>query len=170
MAPVPDPSTAGELTSASLPQEFLGFVPEVRPPEEGEFSPNGTWVVATKASEAAAQTWPNCSGQPPAVGPEHVLMGLYADETGAKGVGQVFQFANDKAARDWFDAYAVELGACGPETFTEVVELKESDGVLASRRVVGGQPWGERAWRDGHLLSLIIIQREVDSAALLSAR
>ncbi|MGV8847345.1 hypothetical protein, partial [Tessaracoccus sp.] len=78
LPPSPDPSTAGSLSAGTLPEEFLGFMPDIREPEEGEFVPNGTWVFAARDSAAAAeQTWPGCGTEAPP-GPLNVLMGLYA--------------------------------------------------------------------------------------------
>lgn len=170
--PSADPSTAGSLSAATLPQNFLGFTPDVRAPEEGEFVPNGTWVFAAKDPAAAAdQTWPRCGTEAPAP-PQHVLMGLYANPAGALGVGQTFEFADEATATAWFDAYAADIARCATAAdtgFTQVTEQAKEGGVLTDRRLMAGQVWGERVWVDGAKLWLVAVQDDVSLEELRAA-
>lgn len=172
LPPSPDPSTAGSLDATSLPQEFLGFKPEIRDPEEGEFVPNGTWVFGQDPVNSAEQTWPRCGGDAPPP-PAHALMGLYADAAGAPGVGQAFEFPDAGSAERWFDAYASNVAACvarGAGAYTAVAEYRLTPGSLVDRRTMAGAPWSESAWTKGKFVLLIAIQRDATLDELAAAR
>jgi len=153
-----------------LPQSFLGFTPEIREPREGEFNPNGTWVFGTEPLKAASETWPACQSAVPAVLPTAALLGSYANEAGAPGIGQAFEFASDQDAKAWFDAYAAELGHCRatPAAFT-IVDLDATDTQVVDRRSMSGLPWSERVWVDGPVVLFMIVQADVTLDELRSA-
>lgn len=170
-APSPDPSTAGGLSAQALPQEFLGFVPDVREPEEGEFVPNGTWVYGQDAAESAEHAWPRCGGEAPTEPPAHALMGMYAHPDGALGVGQAFEFADAARAQAWFGAYAAEVARCAgvSDAYTAVTEQERAGDVLVDRRLLAGAVWGERAWVSDARVFLIAVQRDASLAELAAA-
>ena len=168
----PDASTAGSLSAVSLPPTFLGFTPDIREPEEGEFVPNGTWVYAANdPASAATQTWPQCGTQQPGA-PQYVLMGMYANDEGALGVGQAFEFASAADAGAWFNGYAADLQACqdlGDQAYTQVVDHTTSGTVIADRRLVAGAPWGERVALEGAVITFVVVQADATLDQLLAA-
>lgn len=168
----PDPSTAGGLSAATLPAEFLGFTPDKREPEEDEFIPNGTWVFAAKdPTSAADQTWTGCGTEVPDH-PAHVLMGLYANQEGSPGIGQAFEFEDDLSAKNWFDAYASDVAQCmalGKDALRQVIETNAAADVMVDRRMMAGEPWSERVWLSDRTVLFVIIQDDSSLQELLDA-
>lgn len=170
-APSPDPSTAGSLNADTLPQSFLGFTPDIRPPREGEFNPNGSWVFGTEPARAASETWPHCEHSVPTTTPRAALMGSYANPAGAPGIGQAFEFASASEASAWLQAYGAELQACKLSNAprTPIVELNAVPGLVLARRTIDGLPWSERVWVDGAVVFFMVVQTDASLDGLRDA-
>ncbi len=157
----PDPSTAGSLDETSLPQEWLGFTPEVVDPSEGEFNPNGTWVHGQDSTLIAGEALPPCGGT---IGelpvPTAALTGTYRDPSNAPGNGIALEFVSAQQAGTWFEGYveAVTLCQSAPAGF-EVMDIAVEDAsTLRDLRDYQGMVWAERVWVEDTVVQLMIVQ------------
>lgn len=162
----PAPSTAGDLSAASLPASYLGFTAKERPPAESEFVPNGTWVHAVAAEQAAMAALPMCPGNTGAspVRPSAALMGSYLDGSGRPGNGLALSFGSPADALTYATTYEKILTTCTSGS-TTAVALGSGNGWYAGRRTTQGAKWTEGIGvRDSHVL-LMIVQDDQRSTA-----
>lgn len=158
--PSPDPTRAGSLTETSLPQEWLGFIPEVVDPSEGEFNANGTWVHGQDSALIADDAFPPCAAVADLPVPTAALTGTYRNSSDAPGNGIALEFSSDQQALKWFDGYvqAMELCRSEPAGF-EVVDLAVEDGTtLRDLRDYQGMIWAESVSVEANVVRLMIVQ------------
>lgn len=137
-APVPAPTADGPLNDQALPRQIAGFSAVPAEPREGEFHPNGSWVHAVPAGEAAAQALPRCGPDAGRAAPvaRHALAGQYS-ASGATGNGLALQFADDRAAADWYGEFVRQLKSCstdlatGPTGFSDHRQIDGGTGQVA---------------------------------------
>lgn len=155
----PAPSTAGDLSAASLPASYLGFTAKERPPAEEEFVPNGTWVHEVAAQQAAVEALPMCPANTGALTsrPDAALMGSYLDGAGHPGNGLALSFGSTATATDYATGYQRILASCTSGA-TTTKQLGSGDGWYAGRRTTQGTTWTEGIGVRGTHVVLVMVQ------------
>lgn len=162
----PAPSTAGDLSAASLPASYLGFSAKERPPAENEYVPNDTWVHGLDAQQAATEAYPMCEGAGaiPSTAPSAALMGSYLDSRGRLGNGLVLSFDTAAQATGYADAYRQALTSCTSGQ-TVTAALASGDGWYAGRRTTQGTTWTEGIGVAGKHVILMLVADDAASSS-----
>ncbi|MCW2804336.1 MAG: hypothetical protein JWN06_2553 [Propionibacteriaceae bacterium] len=156
----PAPSTAGRLTSKSLPVP-AGWHPVTRKggAEEG-YQGNGTWVHQRDPRYAARDAITiGCAdvSRDDYSDPVAALEGTYESPAGDPGIGLVLQFGTTDAAKGYYARYVQQVSACTSEDGPVVAEVIPSDQGLIDRRSYPDGDWTEVAALRRSRVTLVIL-------------
>jgi hypothetical protein len=156
----PAPSTAGELTAASLPVPKGWRTVALDGGEEEGFEGNGTWVHERDPRYAAADViGVGCAPvtRDDYADPVAALEGNYAGPGRLPGVGLAMQFADATAATRYFTLYRQQVEACtqagGP---VQTTLIEGVDGLADHRRYDDGD-WTEVGRQAGDRVVLVVL-------------
>jgi hypothetical protein len=154
------PSTAGRLTSRSLPvPEGWKTIARLGGDEEG-FRGNGTWVHARDPRYAARDSITVGCRQVTRddyTDPTAALEGNYEDPAGEPGVGLLLDFPDAAAATRWFSLYRLQVEACSTVDEPVRTEIVPTSTGLVDRRRYPDSRWIEVADQSGTTVTLVIL-------------
>jgi len=156
----PAPSTAGQLSTWSLPVP-VGWRTKIRAggAEEG-YEGNGTWVRARDPRYAAQDVMTlGCADvtRDDYRDPIAALEGAYQGRNGQPGIGLVLEFADSARASAFFALYRKQVAACTDPDGPVLTKIIDSDQGLIDRRTYPDGEWTEVAGRQRSRLTLIIL-------------
>jgi len=156
----PAPSTAAELSAASLPIPAGWRTVALAGGDEEGFEGNGTWVHARDPRYAAYDViGVGCASvtRDEYTDPTAALEGNYESKSGAPGIGLVLEFADDADAARYFDLYTQQVRACtAGNGSVRTTIVSDTDG-LVDRRTYPDSDWTEIARQTGSRITMIIL-------------
>ncbi|HSU35442.1 MAG TPA: hypothetical protein VLJ88_07265 [Propionibacteriaceae bacterium] len=156
----PAPSTASDLTAASLPVPAGWRTVALAGSEEEGFEGNGTWVHARDPRYAAYDVIGiGCRSvtRDEYTDPVAALEGNYESRTGAPGIGLVLEFGGVADANRFFELYRQQVRACTrSDGSVRTTIVSETDG-LVDRRTYPDSEWTEIARQTGSRVTMIIL-------------
>ncbi|MFP5281951.1 MAG: hypothetical protein ACLGIF_00690 [Actinomycetes bacterium] len=156
----PAPSTAGRLTSRSLPVP-AGWRRVARPggAEEG-YVGNGTWVHARDPRYAAQDAISiGCADvtRDDYPDPKAALEGNYRSRDGQPGIGLALDFGTPEQANDFLTVYRRQVVACTDPEGPVLVRLLPTSTGLADHRTYPDGSWTEVAATHDRRVTLVIL-------------
>ncbi len=166
--PTPAPSTAGHLSSLTVPRQILGFRATPNKTEKGEstYTANGTYLHAVDASTSGAAALPECASTSPVI-PVAVaaLAGTYEDSAGRPGNVIQLEFSTPDRARTYLRAFVQVVNQCPKvgratrSTATTVQDQRTSEDIL----------WSEAGLVQSNRVTLAALQGRHDTSRILDA-